>query len=74
MARSATGGTNCTALKMVVTATASVQQGFTNGQYVSYRYFLSNNQVHVTCGGDFYDAAGTDIGGFSCTDFRPLVK
>jgi hypothetical protein len=38
------------------------------------RHAISNNQVFVNCQGDVFDAAGTDVGSFACTEFRPLVK
>lgn len=38
------------------------------------RQVVINNQVHVTCRGDTYDAGGAVIGGIGCSDFYPLVK
>lgn len=38
------------------------------------RHVILNNQVVVNCQGDLFDASGTDVGGFTCTEFRPLVK
>jgi hypothetical protein len=38
------------------------------------RQTVTSNQVCVFCGGDVFDAAGTDVGSFCCPSSSPLVK
>lgn len=47
-----TGGeTGCTRGRLAITPYASVNSGYTNGQYMSYRYYLSSSRGHAITSG-----------------------
>ena len=58
------------ALCYCVNQTSSIFQG----RVGFIRHSIVSSQVYVNCQGDLFDADGNDVGGFACSEFRPLVK